>query len=101
MSNVFLWAVWPYTALAICVVVGLFRYFNDRFSFSSQSSQFLENRLSFWGSTLWHYGIILILIPHLLGFFFPGAWAALISDQTRLSLLEVTGFRLAAMGVVG
>ncbi len=101
MSNVFLWAVFPYIALALCVIVGLFRYFNDRFSFSSQSSQFLENRMAFWGSTMWHYGIILILIPHILGFLFPRAWAALISDQTRLYILEVTGLALALMAACG
>jgi len=77
MSNTFLWIVWPYIAFTIFVSLGLYRYFNDRFSFSSQSSQFLENRLSFWGSTMWHYGIILILIPHTLahttlGFKGPG-----------------------------
>ncbi|MBV8151359.1 MAG: respiratory nitrate reductase subunit gamma [Candidatus Eremiobacteraeota bacterium] len=101
MSNVFLFEVWPYIAFTIFVVVGFYRYFNDRFSFSSQSSQFLENRLSFWGSTMWHYGIILILIPHTLAFWFPKAWGVLISDQTRLYILEVIGLGLAVMAIVG
>jgi len=101
MSNTFLWIIWPYIAFTVFVVVGLYRYFNDRFSFSSQSSQFLENRLSFWGSTMWHYGIILILIPHTLGFLFPKAWAALIADQSRLYVLEVTGLALAVMAGLG
>lgn len=101
MSNVFLWAVFPYIAVALSFFVGFYRYFHDRFSFSSQSSQFLENRLAFWGSTMWHYGIILILIPHVLGFLFPGAWAALIADQTRLYVMEVTGLALAVMAGVG
>jgi nitrate reductase gamma subunit len=101
MSNVFVWAVYPYIAFALFACGGLYRYFNDRFSFSSQSSQFLENRMAFWGSTMWHYGIILILIPHTLGFFFPKAWAALIADQTRLYVLEVTGLALAVMAIVG
>jgi len=101
MSNTFLWIVWPYVAFTVFVVVGLYRYFNDRFSFSSQSSQFLENRLSFWGSTMWHYGIILILIPHTLGFWFPKAWAVLISDQTRLYVMEITGLALAVMAALG
>lgn len=101
MSNLFLWAVFPYMAVAIAVIVGLYRYFGDRFSFSSQSSQFLENRLSFWGSTMWHYGIILILIPHTLGFWFPKAWALLIADQTRLYVMEITGLALAVMAILG
>lgn len=101
MSNVFLWGVFPYVAVALFIFGGLYRYFNDRFSFSSQSSQFLENRMAFWGSTMWHYGIILILIPHTLGFLFPQAWAALIADQTRLYVLEVTGLALAVMAIFG
>ena len=101
LSDLFTWAVFPYMALAVCVIVGLYRYGGDRFSVSSQSSQFLENRLLFWGSTMWHYGIILILIPHILGFLFPGLWAALIADQTRLYVLEVTGLALAVMAVLG
>lgn len=101
MSDVFLWGVWPYIAFAVFVFGGLYRYFHDRFSFSSQSSQFLENRMAFWGSTMWHYGIILILIPHTLGFLFPQAWAELIADQTRLYVLEITGLALAVMAIVG
>ena len=101
MSNTFLWAVFPYLAVAISVIVGLFRYLGDRFSFSSQSSQLLENRVLFWGSTMWHYAIILILIPHILGFLFPGLWAGLIEDQTRLYVMEITGLALAVMAIVG
>lgn len=101
MSNLFLWIIWPYIAFTIFVVIGLYRYFNDRFSFSSQSSQFLENRLSFWGSTMWHYGIILILIPHTLAFWFPKAWGAIIADQTRLYIMEITGLALAVMACCG
>ncbi|MBV8600654.1 MAG: respiratory nitrate reductase subunit gamma, partial [Candidatus Eremiobacteraeota bacterium] len=101
MSNTFTWVVYPYVAFAIFVSVGLYRYFNDRFSFSTQSSQFLENRLSFWGSTMWHYGIILILIPHTLAFWFPKAWGLLISDPTRLYVMEITGLGLAIMAIIG
>lgn len=101
MSQTFLWAVWPYVAFAIFIFGGLFRYLHDRFSFSSQSSQFLENRFLFWGSTMWHYSIILILIPHTLAFFFPKAWAVLIENQTRLYILEITGLALAVTAIIG
>jgi len=101
MSNTFLWATWPYIASALFVFGGLYRYLKDRFSFSSQSSQFLENRFLFWGSTMWHYAIILILIPHTLGFLFPQAWGKLIENQTRLYILEITGLALAVMAIVG
>jgi nitrate reductase gamma subunit len=61
----------------------------------------LENKVLFWGSTMWHYAIILILIPHILGFLFPGAWAALIANPTRLYIMEVTGLALAIMAILG
>jgi nitrate reductase gamma subunit len=87
--------------MALFIFGGLYRYLKDRFSYSSQSSQFFENRFLFWGSTMWHYAIILILIPHTLGFLFPQAWAALIENQTRLYILEITGLALAIMAIVG
>jgi nitrate reductase gamma subunit len=101
MSNTFLWGVWPYVAFALFIFGGLYRYLKDRFSFSSQSSQFFENRFLFWGSTMWHYAIILILIPHTLAFWFPQAWAALIENQTRLYIMEITGLALAVMAIIG
>ncbi len=101
MSDLVLFVAFPYLAVALALLGGLYRYYNDRFSYSSQSSQFLENRLEFWGSVPWHYGIILILIAHLLALVFPGAWAALIAAPIRLYVLEVTGYALAVITVLG
>ena len=99
--DVLLFVAFPYLAVALAIFVGVMRYFNDRFSFSSQSSQFLENRTLFWGSVPWHYGVILILTAHLLAAVFPTQWGNLIADQTRLYVLEVTGLALALMAIVG
>ena len=99
--DVILFVVFPYVAVILAVLVGILRYFNDRFSFSSQSSQFLENRTLFWGSVPWHYGVILVLTAHLLAALFPAQWGDLISDQTRLYILELTGLALALMAIIG
>jgi nitrate reductase gamma subunit len=101
MYDYVLFAVFPYVAVILAVVVGIYRYFNDRFSYSSFSSQFLENRTLFWGSVPWHYGILIILLAHLLAFLFPTQWAALIAEPVRLYVLEVTGLALAAVTIVG
>ncbi len=93
-------AVFPYIAIVLAVVVGIYRFKTDKFSYSSFSSQFLENRTLFWGSAPWHYGILIILLAHLLAFLFPDAWAALISVPMRLYVLEVTGLALAVMTIV-
>lgn len=74
MFDTILFVAFPYVAVAVAVVGGLLRYFKDRFSFSSQSSEFLEKRELFWGSVPWHYGVVIILTAHLLAFLFPDAW---------------------------
>jgi len=61
MTDLMLFAVFPYVALALAIVVSFYRYATDRFSYSSLSSQFLENRVLFWGSVPWHYGILFVL----------------------------------------
>ncbi len=96
-----IFAVFPYVATVIAIVMGIYRYYSDRFSFSSLSSQFLENRTLFWGSVPWHYGIVLILTAHLLAWLFPTWWGLLLLDQVRLYVFEVSGLALALMTVVG
>ena len=91
----------PYLAVFLAVAGGIYRYYTDRFSYSSFSSQFLENRRLFWGSVPWHYGIILVLTAHLLALIFPGAWGGLLAAPLRLYVLEVTGMALALMTIGG
>ncbi|WKZ48998.1 MAG: respiratory nitrate reductase subunit gamma [Anaerolineales bacterium] len=91
----------PYAAVAIAVVVAIYRFWFDPFSVSSQSSQFLENRKLFFGSVPWHYGVIIILLGHITALMFPGVWGLFTANQTRLYVLEITGLALALMTTVG
>jgi len=97
----FFFIAFPYIALILAVGVGLYRYFSHRFTYSSVSSQLLENRHLFWGSVTWHYGITLILVAHLLPWLFPRAAAAVLGDPTRLFVLELTGLALGFYCVFG
>ena len=101
MLDAVLFAVFPYVAVILAVVVGVYRYFSSRFSYTSHSSQFLENRALFWGSVPWHYGILVILLAHVLAALFPDAWAALVGAPARLYILELTGLILALVALVG
>ena len=101
MLNTFLYAVIPYLAVAIAVIGGIARYRIDRFSYSSQSSQFLESRALFWGSVAWHYGILVVLAAHVLALMFWDQWALLVSEPDRLYALEVAGLALALLALVG
>lgn len=100
MLDSMLFAVFPYVAVVLAVVVSIYRYVNDRFSYSSFSSQFLENRALFWGSVPWHYGLLIILAAHLVALLLPGMWATLIGVPIRLYILEIVGLILALSALI-
>ena len=91
----------PYLALTLAIGVGLYRYLSHRYTYSSLSSQLLENRKLFWGSAPWHYGITLILAAHLLAGLFPGAAAWALRGEIRRLILELTGMALGIYALFG
>lgn len=101
MTQTLLFSIFPYLAVALAVSVGLYRYFFDRFSWSSQSSQLLESRALYWGSVAWHYPVVLILLAHLLALLAPAWWGALLGRPVRLYLLEAAGLALGLCALAG
>lgn len=101
MSDVVLFVAFPYLAVALAIGGSIYRHRYSRFSYSSLSSQLLENRRLFWGSVPWHYGIIVILLAHLLAFLLPGVWAQIIATPSVLYAFEVVGFSLALAALLG
>ncbi len=99
--NDFFYGIFPYIAFSLAVAGGIYRYSAERFTFSSLSSQFLENQALFWGSVPWHYGIVLILLGHLFGGLFPGASAFLLGGPARLFIGEWIGMSLGLFTLLG
>ncbi|NNG45601.1 MAG: respiratory nitrate reductase subunit gamma [Deltaproteobacteria bacterium] len=97
----FFFGSFPYAAVLLAVAAGVGRYVSDRFSFTSHSTQFLENRWLFWGSVSWHYGITIVLLAHILAALFPGAWGILVGEPSRLFMLEATGLALGLLALFG
>ncbi len=91
----------PYILLMFAIVGTVYRYMSNRFSWSSQSSQFLEDKTLFYGSTSWHYGIILVLLLHIFIILFPGAMLAWNSSSARLYAIEITGLALGFLALFG
>ncbi len=100
--DTFSFVVFPYIAVTLAVLGGIYRYHTGRrFSYSSLSSQILENRKLFWGSVPWHYGITLILLAHLFAGLFPAAAGFVLGARTRLLILELTGMSLGLYTLFG
>ena len=70
-TDIFLWIVVPYVAMAIFVAGHIWRYRRDQFGWTSQSTQLLERRLLKWGSPLFHYGALGAIAGHVIGILIP------------------------------
>jgi len=101
MNDYFWFAVLPYVSLVVFFLVTIRRYRMASFSYSSLSSQFLENQQHFWGSVPFHYGILTVLGGHVLAFLFPKVILGWNAAPLRLILLEVTGLAVAILTLVG
>jgi len=97
----FLYGAMPYV-LVMIAIAGLFWRFNyNRFSWSSQSSQFVENKVLFFGSFPWHYGIIILLLGHIVGIIIPSGLLWWNSVPVRLYILELTAVSLGFLALFG
>lgn len=93
----------PYVALFVFFLVTIQRYRSRTFSYTSLSSQFLENRLHFWAVVPFHYGILAVLAGHIIAFLIPQEILAWNSNPIRLYVLEISGLIfgiLTAMGLI-
>lgn len=99
--NLLLFSVLPYVALFVFFLVTISRYRTRPFTYSSLSSQFLENHEHFFGLVSFHYGILAILLGHLLGLLLPRQIIAWNSRPLRLYVLEFTGLAFALLALIG
>ena len=96
-----LFGVFPYVALILFLVVTIQRYRQQSYSYSSLSSQFLENRQHFWGMVPFHYGILFVLLGHFVAFLVPRSVLWWNSHPARLYILEITALIGGLLTLVG
>ena len=72
--RVFLWVIFPYVCLTVFVVGHYWRYRYDKFGWTTRSSQLYENRLLRLGSPLFHFGMLGVVVGHLVGLAVPESW---------------------------
>lgn len=100
-ANQLLLVVFPYLAMFVFFLGTIMRYYKAPFTYSSLSSQFLENRQHFWGLVPFHYGIVTVLIGHIVAFLIPRQILLWNSKPLRLYVLEISALIFGLLTLVG
>ncbi|MFP5347043.1 MAG: respiratory nitrate reductase subunit gamma [Actinomycetes bacterium] len=90
--DILLWVVVPYVCLAIFVLGHIWRYRYDKFGWTTRSSQLYESALLRLGSPLFHFGIIFVLLGHVMGLGVPKSWTHAVGISNEM-------YHVAAVGV--
>lgn len=102
LLNEFLFGVYPYICCAIWLIGCLIRFDRAPYSWKSDSSQVLRKRELRIGSNLFHYGVGVVLLGHIVGFLLPGTLIFMILTPTEHQLLAmVTGGLAGVVAITG
>ena len=99
--NNFLFIGLPYVAIAVFLVGAIYRYRATGFKYSSLSSQFLEGGGMYIFAVLFHWGILVVFLGHLIAFLFPTATLAWHSSAARLIADEIVIFTFGLAVLIG
>ncbi len=97
----FLFVALPYVCLFTFFLMTVYRYRMQSFSYSSLSSQFLENEHHFWSVVPFHYGILVVALGHLIAFLIPRGILAWNRHPLRLYILEISALAFGLLTVIG
>ncbi|CQD17923.1 respiratory nitrate reductase subunit gamma [Mycolicibacterium conceptionense] len=75
------WDVVPYVTLAMVAVGTWWRYRYDKFGWTTRSSQLYESRLLRIASPMFHFGMLVVFIGHVVGLFIPASWMDLVMSD--------------------
>src|SRR6516225_4537238 len=70
-TNTLLFGVYPYICLAVLLIGSLIRFDREPYTWKSDSSQMLRTGQLRLGSNLFHYGVIVVILGHFVGFLTP------------------------------
>ncbi|STC70210.1 MULTISPECIES: respiratory nitrate reductase subunit gamma [Corynebacterium] len=105
MSNfeTFLWVGFPWLAIAAFVIGIIWRWRTDQFGWTTHSSQIYESKLLRLSSPLFHWGMVFVVIGHLMGLAIPKTWtrAIGISDGAYHWIATIPGTIAGIMVVLG
>jgi len=99
----FLFGIYPYIALSVLLVGSIARYERDPFTWKTSSSQLLRRKQLVIGSILFHLGVLVIFVGHLVGLLTPiQIFDALgISHGAKQTLAVVAGGIAGVSALIG
>ncbi|MGP6173452.1 respiratory nitrate reductase subunit gamma [Corynebacterium sp. A21] len=99
--EIFLWVAFPWLCITAFAIGMFWRWRSDQFGWTTHSSQIYESRLLRLSSPLFHWGMVFVIVGHLMGLAIPKSWtqAVGISDAFYHVIATYPG-ALAAIAVV-
>jgi nitrate reductase gamma subunit len=103
LYDTLVFTVFPYLCLTTFVVGHSYRYVTDRYGWNARSSEFLEKDQLFYGSVLFHGGILLTLAGHAGGLLVPQRLFDLvgINSDAHLSIAYWSGLVVGIAALAG
>ncbi|OEO26517.1 respiratory nitrate reductase subunit gamma [Pseudomonas sp. J237] len=101
-TNLLLFGVYPYVALAICLIGSWARFDLSQYTWKTGSSQMLSNKGMRLASNMFHVGILFVLLGHFVGLLTPPAlYHHVISTENKQLLAMVSGGIFGVICLVG
>lgn len=72
--DTFLWVAFPWLSLAIFIIGSVWRWRYDQFGWTTKSSQIYESKLLRLSSPVFHYGMLGVIVGHVVGLAIPKSW---------------------------
>lgn len=101
--DMFLWVAFPWLAIAAFAVGVSWRWRTDQFGWTTHSSQIYESTLLRLSSPLFHYGMMFVILGHVMGLAFPKSWtrAVGINDHAYHLIATIPGTIAGIAAVIG
>ncbi|MBS0523764.1 MAG: respiratory nitrate reductase subunit gamma [Proteobacteria bacterium] len=89
----FVW--YPYVCFTVFLLGSLIRFERDPYTWRASSSQILRKRQLFWGSNLFHVGILFLLLGHTVGLLTPTELYTLVITVPQKQMMAVVSGGIA------
>ena len=89
----FVW--YPYVCLSSFIFGSIIRFDREQYTWKASSSQMLRKRQLFWGSNLFHLGILFLLMGHAVGLLTPQAIYSIVMTPAQKQMIAIVAGGIA------